>query len=438
MTQGMRTAWRRRAAVALLSVCLFAWSLPVLGAPFQQFIAPEPQPGARFGSVLAAFDGGLVVGEPSRVNFEPDFAHLGKAYFFDLVSGEFKFTIDNPEPQDLDSFAGSVTAGGGSLYLSAEGLEERVYAYEASTGSFVKRIDNPEASLSGFGGTLAYGQGGLLVAAPSFGRPGPEPLWNVGQSYLFDGLTGSLEQTFPNYEPNRNDTLGTGNAISLTQDKVVVGSIMDDDTAGRVWIYERHSALPAAIIDNPDRDDKEDFDWFGWAVDSDERVVVVGAQERDVDGIVGAGAAYTFDAATGELIHRLLSPQPATNEEFGRSVSLTSRRDIVIGAWGTTLQGVGGAGSVYLFDGQTGELLRHIRNPQPLDGGVFGWSVDTFGDYLAIGAPGASAGGVPSAGAVYLYRIYPVPEPASIYLIVALIIAFQTGSVVSSRSRTSN
>jgi len=58
--------------------------------------APDPQPGAEFGDVVAAADGHIVVGEPNR--FVDNTAFVGQAYIFDAQTGSLKFTLEEQSP----------------------------------------------------------------------------------------------------------------------------------------------------------------------------------------------------------------------------------------------------------------------------------------------------------------------------------------------------
>jgi len=64
--------------------------------------------------------------------------------------------------------------------------------------------------------------------------------------------------------------------------------------------------------------------------------------------------------------------------------------------------GAASAGSVYLFDATTGQLLLTINNPFPDIRDQFGQSVAGVGNKLLVGAFSDDTG-APSAGSVYLF-----------------------------------
>ncbi len=129
-------------------------------------------------------------------------------------------------------------------------------------------------------------------------------------------------------------------------------------------------------------------DKFGSSVSFDGALGIVGAPG------VGkfAGAAYLFDLATGVEIMELLPEEP---DEiilfFGNSVSISGSLALV-GAPGDDSNGENN-GCVYVFDVSTGELIRKLINPNPPIGGTvigesFGSSVAICGNRAIIGAAG--------------------------------------------------
>ena len=103
-------------------------------------------------------------------------------------------------------------------------------------------------------------------------------------------------------------------------------------------------------------------DNFGSSVAISGSTIVVGAWLDDT-GALNAGSAYVFDAVSGNLLWTLNNPTPDVNEYFGYSVAI-SGNTIVVGAQydGT---GANDAGSAYVFDAASGNLLWTLNNPNP-------------------------------------------------------------------------
>ncbi|MDX1964745.1 MAG: hypothetical protein SFX18_16470 [Pirellulales bacterium] len=375
--------------------------------------APDAQPGARFGDSLSIVDGDILVSAPAHVAFP--FDALGKAYLFDGQNGQPKFDFINPMPIDQDRYAAAITGGDGKIFISQVGQQESVYVYSTATGAQLGRINNPENESIGFANSLAYGAGDLLVGAPSYSGI-PFVANAIGQAYLYNTATNTASYTLPNPEPNDGDLFSFGKSVSITDKFVSIGALSDDlpgspifTNPGRIWLFDRHTASLVKSIENPNPESIY-FDWFGFSLDANESVVLTGARKDGTSGVDGSGTAYVFNAQNGALLHTLFSPQPEDNGEFGRSVALTPSGDILVGAWGTSVSGIVNAGHAYLFDGQTGQLLLDIPNPEPTESAQFGWSVEAYDNRLVIGARFADSNGMPATGAVYVYEI--VPEPS--------------------------
>jgi hypothetical protein len=105
---------------------------------------------------------------------------------------------------------------------------------------------------------------------------------------------------------------------------------------------------------------------------------------------------YLYDGDTGALLRTFVSPK--TFDGFGSSIAAVGANVLV----GAPLDDTGGTdfGAAYLFDGVTGALLRTIPNMGPDYYGYFGSSVAASGTDLLIGAIGYTYGGDKNA---YLY-----------------------------------
>ncbi len=129
--------------------------------------------------------------------------------------------------------------------------------------------------------------------------------------------------------------------------------------------------------------------------------VLVSAKRKDAGALDDVGEVFLFDDQTGQLLRTITHPEPAEDDEFGYSISFVDD-DILVGAYGNDF-GASAAGSAYLFNGDTGALERTIRNPEPQVGAVFGFSVTETNDGYAIAAIGTERGGISVAGAVYVF-----------------------------------
>lgn len=129
------------------------------------------------------------------------------------------------------------------------------------------------------------------------------------------------------------------------------------------------------------------LDGFGFAVASDGRHVVVGAPHAA--GARGQpGKAFLFQRDTGKMVREFVPRSPLGEDLFGLSVGLTPEY-VVVGAprgQGKVRRFVG---SVSVFDRETGKLRRVVTSPTQF-AEAFGHALAAQGSQLAVGDPEAS------------------------------------------------
>jgi outer membrane protein assembly factor BamB len=292
--------------IALVAVTVAAPPGRASGAPgdlLYKITAPEPEAGARFGTVVAAVDGDILVGEPARLH--PTLDAPGQAYLFDGKTGALKWTFNHPNPIDQDVFAHALTGGDGRVFISTSGAEPRVYGFSTKTGQLLHTIYEPERPGGGnFGASVAYGSGSLLVSNPSYSVE----FRTVGRAYVFDAATGLLQRTFPNPEPKGGDGFGSGStgssSLSLFANRALVGARLDDlsdrnnpdwENAGRVWMFDRSTGQTIFTLDNPHPEELPPqflADSFGQQVVANEQIIAVGAINDDTSGVEDSGTVW--------------------------------------------------------------------------------------------------------------------------------------------------
>jgi len=95
--------------------------------------------------------------------------------------------------------------------------------------------------------------------------------------------------------------------------------------------------------------------------------------DLDRDGIRDQGEPGLADwsvesrplVTAGQLLHTFHNPAPAQDDQFGRSVTAVGD-NLLVGAYQDDT-GARDAGAAYLFDAHSGELLQTFLNPTPAD-----------------------------------------------------------------------
>ena len=329
------------ATTAALSSLLLLGLTPALSAQWPEchkLLPNDGQAGDLFGSAVAT-DGTLVV-------------------------------VGAPSADDLGSSSGSA------------------YILGAQSGAqHLELLPSNGAPNDQFGASVAVDGALVVVGAPLADGVGPDS----GAAYVFDATTGLQVFKLRPSDAAAGDQFGY--AVAMDGGLVVVG------TLGAAYVFDVSTGqqlrklLPAG---------GSSAGGFGDAVDIDAGLVVVGA--RLANGVSGfSGAAYIFDAASGNELHRLIALDGTAWAFFGASVGIDGSV-VAIGAPEASPKGKH-SGAAYQFDALTGQQTRKLV---PSDGHVFakfGSSVDTNGQHLVVGSEQNNASALFSSGSVYVYEV---------------------------------
>ncbi|MEM9782708.1 MAG: hypothetical protein AAF899_09550 [Pseudomonadota bacterium] len=154
----------------------------------------------------------------------------------------------------------------------------------------------------------------------------------------------------------------------------------------------------------------------------DNGVAVIGFLNQPGGGIAVIDTA--LDPSDPNFDRRLTPETPIAGEFFGTSVAISDGL-ILVGANDFT----GGPGAAYIFDALTGDELGRIDAPNGATEDSFGYQVSLSGNLALISALGRNTPAGTGPGAVYVYDLSPlttpVPLPASAILLIAA-----TGSMI--------
>ncbi|MAF66790.1 MAG: hypothetical protein CMJ84_14170 [Planctomycetes bacterium] len=142
-------------------------------------------------------------------------------------------------------------------------------------------------------------------------------------------------------------------------------------------------------------------DYFGCSVALDGAVALIGAPGVD-QGVAGIGAAYVFDAYSGQQRHRWTPADGDIGHAFGTSVAIEGGLAL-IGAPNDD-QVAQMCGSVYVYDVVSGSQVRKLLPNDGAYGDGFGGSVSIDGGIALIGAMGDDDLGQ-GAGSAYLVEV---------------------------------
>jgi len=211
---------------------------------------------------------------------------------------------------------------------------------------------------------------------------------------MFDPATGALLERLENPDAHADDSFGE--TVVGTDDWIAVGLDSGDNgpglQRGRVDLFETRTGAHVRTIRSPTAD--RSFISFGKAVAISGDLLFVGAPNMRVGTASRAGMVFVYDIVSGTLLRSMDSAFDSRAESFGRTLKSVNYGLLV----GSSFSHPSGdtVGAVFLY-GSDGTRLRTFEDPDPAHGDFFGFSIDTVGDAILVGAPEANG-----RGAAYL------------------------------------
>jgi len=189
--------------------------------------------------------------------------------------------------------------------------------------------------------------------------------------------------------------------VSIDSSRAIVGSHRDDDAAsssGSAYLFDLATMTQTHKLT---ASDASLGDWFGYSVAISGNLAIVGSHLQDSHGS-NSGAAYLFDANTGEQLFKLTPSDAAAADQFGHSVAIDGNIALV----GSHFSNHAGnnSGAAYYFDTRTGEQLGILTASDAAAGDRFGFSVALNGARALIGSFRDDDDGS-SSGSAYLFDL---------------------------------
>ena len=319
----------------------------------------------RFGISVALSGNYALVG--AYLEDDAGGSNSGKAYIFDVTTGSLLHTLNNPNAYDTsanDNFGYAVALSGNYALVGAY-LEDdaggadsgKAYIFDVTTGNLLHTLNNPNAYSTSandrFGNAVALSGNYALVGAYQEDDAGGS---YSGKAYIFDVTTGSLLHTLNNpnaYSTSAGDFFGY--AVALSGNYALVSAHQEGDAggsnSGKAYLFDVTTGSLLHTLDNPNAYDTSANDNFGRAVALSGNYALVGAYVEDDAGGADSGKAYLFDVTTGSLLHTFDNPNAygtSENDYFGYSVALSGNYALV-GAYPEDDAGGADSGKAYIY-----------------------------------------------------------------------------------------
>jgi len=275
------------------------------------------------------------------------------------------------------------------------------------------KVTAPDMSAFDYFGASVSHSGNILAVGAR--RSDPDGVSGAGAAYLYQ-LEANGSATFLSKvtAPDKAPGDGFGYSVSQSGNILAVGANGSDPDgvsfAGAAYLYQLESNGSATFLSKVTAPDKAADDFFGYSVSQSGNILAVGAYGSDPDGLSLAGAAYLYQLesnGSATYLCKVTAPDKAASDQFGISVS-QSGKILAVGANYSDPDGVSGAGAAYLYhlesNGSTTYLTK-VTAPDKLASDNFGSFVSQSENILAVGAHGSDPDGLSNAGAAYLYQL---------------------------------
>ena len=414
-----------------------------------------------FGRGALAIDGNYAI---VAAYLEDDSGGLssGKAYIFDVTTGTLVHTLDNPNAYDTsasDNFGYSVAISGNYCIVSAYQEDDsggtssgKAYIFNVTTGELVHTLDNPNPYSTSvddnFGSAVDISGNYAIVGA--YGEQDSNAGPDEGKAYIFNVTTGELVHTLNN--PNSDGVPGGyfgrfSNSVGISGNYCIVGSYYDYDSingnvqSGKAYIFNVTTGALIHTLDNPNAYDTSLGDFFGQAVGISGNYCVAGAWREDDSGGTQSGKVYIFNVTTGVLVHTLDNPNAystSASDAFGSSVEISGNY-VIVGTPTEDDSGGSASGKAYIFNVDNslsisqinsirfthgnaleashpifdqayvgGQLIHTLDNPNPYDTSTtdyFSYSLAISGNYCIVGARFEDEAGNTNSGKAYIFNV---------------------------------
>lgn len=398
----MKATQRIRATVLLSTLLVLAWLVTPTTAQCQwsesfKLLDPNAREGDIFGAAVAVSGNIAVVGAPLDNEVNED---TGSASTFDVRTGRRVVKLISTDHIMGGRLGGSVAISGTTAILGGQdGRLDAAYVFDSLNGEQLHKLLPSDLEPGrGFGSSVAIRGNLAVVGAPFY----PDQQGRlIGAAYVFDVRTG--EQIFKIIADDGDHLDRFGASVAATDNLAIIGAPYDDDHAadsGSVYIFD---LTTGQLLRKLTATNGGISDQLGISVASDGSIVVAGAHFDDERGS-SAGAAYVFNAMTGEQVFKLLAQDAEPGDHFGTSVALSGNTAVIGAPWDDDLQRE--HGSAYLFDVTSGSQIAKLLPAGGIGNDEFGGSVGIDGHVAIIGARFDDER-FDNSGSAYLWRCGP-------------------------------
>jgi hypothetical protein len=381
----------------------------------QSFFNPNPnrpdQGSSAFGSSVAINADTVLIGARfANITSDTFVSNSGAAYLFNGITGDlnYSFSYSNLGLGQVLGLGTAVAIDENKALIGT--YTNGAYLFDATSGNLIQHFSRFNSNLIFFGSSVAIDKDKVLIG--DLQNPTFAPI--SGAAFLFDAVNGNLIHSF--FPPNPDIEDFFGGSIAIEDNKVLIGASgggRGSNSTGAAFLFDAVNGNLIYSFSPPNLNIGDSLS--AGAIEGNK--VLISAPGNDTFGS-NSGIVYLFDATSGSLLQTFSHPNPIGNEFFGSSVAINADK-VLIGAIGdNTFED--NRGAAFLFDAVSGNLIQSFFAPSLGNNNTFfGSSVAISGDNLLIGAPG---GGEDGAAFLFQPASTSIPEPSNVVGLSLLIL----------------
>ena len=288
--------------------------------------------GDHFGSAVAIGNGVILIGVPADDVFGSQDQGSVYAYTFSANAWNFQQQVFAADPGAGDKFGTALSLSGstaivGSPYATIGGNagQGAAYVFVLSGNTWTQ-----QQKLTASGGT-ADDRFGAAVAVDSNTAVVGAPARNVGANvdqgaaYVFTRASNVWSQQAQLTANDGNLIARLGTAVAVSGDTALAGAPWTVPS-GAAYVFTRAGATWSQQAKLKASDESGLSEYFGYGLALSGNSAVVGAMDKDINGVNNQGAAYAFtrSGSTWTQQQKLLAGNGQAGDEFGYAVALDS------------------------------------------------------------------------------------------------------------------
>lgn len=297
----------------------------------------------------------------------------------------------------------------GGAIQTGDNRRQVIQVFDVATGQHRRTIEDISGEVfAGHGEQIAANDRFIVTSTY---RPS---VAGSGSLQVYDAQTGAHLRTITN--PRAKDSMRFGQLqISIEGTKILAGVGQSEDNLSTSWVFDAETGKVIMTIEEPDNKagffSKAPRTLFGFANALTDTHILISANQKQFGEMQGVGAAFLFDAETGELLQTFRPEIPEEQMTFGNHVEMNDNL-VLISALRETGPLDWPSIEINAYDLQTGTLLYTLVDPfvpqtneevlAGNHGSGFGRDFTLGNDMLIISAPEAS-GTNKDTGALLFY-----------------------------------